>query len=363
MNTTPTSRSFALAIVFAASMTVLACGSHEADLAEADLTPISVTLASVERSTDAKAIEVRGTVQPTRHAFVSSRVMGPVVAVKVRAGDIVTAGQTLIEIQPEVSNGHLAQAGGALAQAEAALALAERNFQRYQALHAENAASELELDMARMQYEQALGAVEQANGAVRAATSVASESVVKAPFAARVVETMVEVGDLAAPGRQLVQVESREGQQIWLNIREADIQRLTIGDKIAVRLDARPDLGTVTGTVREIEPSADPATHSFTVKADLGQLQVPSGLSGRAAIAGDAGDRLLAPSAAVHHRGGLDLVVVRAADGTARTRAVTTGVDLDDGRIEILSGLDEGDQVAIDLMSPVADGTPLEVAR
>ncbi len=360
---TPNIRPFALVVLVAASMTVVACGSHEAELAEAELAPVSVRLASVERNTDARAIEVRGIVQPTREAFVSSRVMGPVVAVKVRAGDLVAAGQTLIEIQPEASQGQLAQADGALAQAEAGLALAERNLQRYKALHAESAASELELDMARMQFEQAKGAVAQAKGAVQSADSVASESTVSAPFSGRVVKTMVEVGDLAAPGRQLVQVESRDGQQIWLGVREADIQRFTIGDEIAVRLDARPDLGTVTGTIHEINPSADPGTHTFTVKADLGRLQVPSGLSGRAAIAGDAGDRLLAPLSAIHRRGGLELVVVRAADGTARTRAVTTGQDLGDGRIEILSGLDEGDQVAVDLMSTVADGTPLEVVQ
>ena len=347
----------------AVTLTIAACGSHEAELAEAQLAPVTVKIVAVERSTDARAIEVRGVIQPTRQASLSSRVMGPVVAVKVRAGDNVAAGQTLIEIQAEASDGQLAQASGALAQAKAALALAERNYQRYQALYAESAASELELDMARMQYEQARGAVAQAEGAVQAADSVASESVVASPFAARVVKTMVEAGDLAAPGRPLVQVESREGQQIWLSVREADIRRLAIGDELAVRLDARPDLGAITGTVREVEPSADPATHTFTVKVDLGEVHVPTGMSGRAAIAGDAGDRLFVPATAVHHRGGLELVVVRAADGSARTRAVPTGADTPGDRIEILSGHDEGDQVAIDLTAPVADGTPLEVSR
>ena len=295
----------ALIVLVVATVTTMACGSHEAELAEADLAPVSVTLASVENASDANVIEVRGTVHPVRQASISSRVMGPVVSVEVRAGATVAKGQTLIEIHPETSDAQLAQATGALAQAKAGLALAERNFQRYQALFAEKAASELELDMARMQYEQAQGAVEQADGAVRAASSVAAESVVKSPFAARVVKTMVEVGDLAAPGRPLVQVESLEGQQIWLDVRETDIRRLGIGDEIAVRLDTRPDLGVVTGTVREIEPSANSSTHTFTVKADLGKLQVATGLSGRAAISGDAGNRLLAPSAAVHRRGGL----------------------------------------------------------
>jgi len=345
------------------SLAVVACGSHEAELAEAEHAPVTVSIQPVERITDTQAIEVRGTVQPTRQASLSSRVMGPVVSVRVRAGDTVAAGQTLIEIQAEASDGQLAQARGALAQAEAALALAERNYQRYQALHEEAAASDLELDMARMQFEQAEGAVKQANGAVQGAMSIASESNVAAPFSARVVRTMVEAGDLAAPGRPLVQVESREGRQFRMSVRESDIHRLSVGDEIPVRLDSRPELGTLTGTIREIEPAADPVTHTITVEADLGKLEIPSGLSGRATIPGDAGDRLFVPASAVHHRGGLELVVTRAADGTARTRAVTSGAEVGEGRIEILSGLDEGDQVAVDLAAPVADGTPLEVIR
>lgn len=362
MNTRIT-RPVILIALLAAVAGTLACGSHDAELAHADLEPVQVRLVTVGRVADTGTIEVRGTVHPTRQASLSSRVMGPVVAVKVRAGDTVAAGQTLIEIQAEASDGQLAQARGALAQAEAALALAERNYQRYQALHDEAAASDLELDMAKMQFEQAEGAVKQARGAVLAAQSVAAESSVTAPFAARVVRTMVEAGDLAAPGRPLVQVESREGQQFWLSVRESDIHRLAVGDEIPVRLDSRPELGTITGTIREIEPSADPATHTITVKADLGKLQIPTGLSGRAAIPGDENDRLFVPTEAVHERGGLELVVVRAEDGTARTRAVTTGAGAVDGRVEILSGLADGDQVAVDLAAPVADGTPLEVSR
>jgi RND family efflux transporter MFP subunit len=240
--------------------------------------------------------------------------------------------------------------------------VAERNYQRYQALHADNAASDLELDMARMQFEQAEGAVEQAQGAVTTAATVARESTVKAPFAGQVIETMVEVGDLAAPGRPLVQLETVSGQQIWLTVPAADITRIEPGDTVPVRIDARPDLGTVTGTVAEIVPSADPATHTFTVKADLGDDTILSGLSGRALITGDATERLLIPTDAVHRRGGLELVVVRAEDGTARTRAVTTGNEVD-GQVEVLSGLDAGETVAVDVPGPVTDGTPLEIVR
>jgi len=356
-------RFFSIVSLIVASLGLTACGHDEAKLAEANLQPLSVEVTAVEQITQAKPIEVRGVVHPVREAAVSSRAMGPVVKLNVRAGSTVAHGQVLLEIQPEASAGQLGQARGALAQAEAALALAERNYRRFEALHADNAASALERDMAEMQYEQALGAVEQAQGAVSMASSVAEESAVRAPFASRVVETLAEVGDLAAPGRPLVRVESLEGQQIWLNVRESDIGRVSGGGQVEVRLDARPDLGAIAGEIREVEPSADPATHTFTVKVSLGQIDVPSGFSGKATINGDEIIRLVVPIGAVHRRGGLELVIVRAADGSARTRAVTTGSAIGDGRVEVLSGLDSGEFVVVDAAGPVADGTPLELQQ
>ncbi len=272
-----------------------ACSHEDPATAEANLTPLVARVAPAESVTEGSVIEAYGIVQPARQAAVSSRVMGPVVAVRTRAGDTVRRGQTLVEIQPETSQGQLAQTEGALAQAQAALALAERNFKRYEALHAENAVSEVELDMARMQYEQARGAVDQASGAVQTAKAVAGEAGVTAPFNARVVERMVEVGDMAAPGRPLVRLESLEGSSLWLTVREADIHRLAVGQTIPVTLDSRADLGTVTGTVAEIMPSADSATHTFTVKIHLGEVDVASGISGRALIPGDSSRRIVVP--------------------------------------------------------------------
>jgi RND family efflux transporter MFP subunit len=359
-----TTRRFPTVLLSVAVLTAAAgCGHHEAEQAPTSFNPVSVTIAEVERTTSAQAIEVRGIVQPARVANVSSRAMGPIVAVHVTAGSAIAKGQKLLEIQPEAAEGQLAQTEGALAQAKAAHALAERNYRRFEALHAEGAASDLELDMARMEFDRALGAVEQADGAVEAATSVAGESVVRAPFSGRVVDTLVELGDLAAPGRPLVRVESTDGQQIWLTVREADIGRLKLGQSLGVTIDARPDVGVIDGTVEESAPSADPATHTFTVKVGLPGATLPTGLSGRARITGDLTDRLVVPCSAIHRRGGLELAVVRSADGTARTRAVTTGRSVDDGRVEVLSGLDEGEQVVVDIPGPVADGTPLEVAR
>jgi RND family efflux transporter MFP subunit len=341
--------------------TLAACSNDSADMAEHSPDPVAVSVTSAALVDDSEPIEAFGTVQPAHQSLVSSRVMGPVVSVRVVAGANVAKGALLVEIQPESSEGHLTQAEGALAQAEAALALSERNLRRYKALHVEKAISDAELDVARMQYRQAVGAVEQAMGAVQTAETVASDAAVTAPFRGTVVERLVDIGDMAAPGRPLVRLESLEGRRLWLTVREADRHRVEIGQAIPVTLDSRPDLGVVTGTVAEIGPSADPATHTFTAKIDLGETDVASGVTGRAQLPGDAVERIVVPAGAVHQRGGLELVVVRAEDGTARTRAVRTGAVLQDGRIEVLSGVKAGDAVVVDAPGPVADGTPLEV--
>lgn len=343
---------------------VLAAGCGPEPGAEPpELAPVSASLAAVEKVSEARTIEVFGTVQPSRQAVVSSRVSGPVTAITVSPGDVVSKGQALLQIEPDSIQGQVSQAEGALAQARAALALAEKNYNRYRELHKKNAASDVELDMARMQYDQASGAVTQAQGAVQTASSVAGEAEVTAPFNARVVEKLVEVGDMAAPGRPLVRLESRAGSQMRLSVRESDIRRVSLGQKILVSLDAQPDLGRIEGTVDEIAAAADPATHTFTVKVGLPGRQAASGASGRGYLAGEPVERLVVPAEAVHARGGLELVVVRGAEGKSRTRAVTTGRRLADGLVEVLSGLAEGDEVLLGIHGPVPDGSPVEVQR
>jgi len=336
-----------------------ACDERGMTPAPAVFKPVKAHVQAVRMITRDRPLEVYGVVHAARQTDVSSRVSGPVIAVLVDAGEVVRKDQELLKIQPQTTQGQVAQAQGALQEARATLVLAEKNYQRFQKLFKRGTVSDLQLDQARTRYKQARGAVEQARGALESARSLASEAWVRAPFSARVVDKLVEVGDLATPGRPLIRLESLSGRKIWLNVREADIRRLREGQRIPVRFDNRPDLGRVQGRVDEIIAAADPTTHTFTVKVSLDGVDVRSGISGRAYLPGDEEQLLVIPDKAVHRRGGLELVVPRDAGGLARTLAVTTGRKLDDGSVEILSGLHQGQQVAIDLPAPVADGTPV----
>jgi membrane fusion protein, multidrug efflux system len=349
-------------VVIGVTLLAAACGGGPKRESAEMPAPIRAVVTKARAVEVPQDVELVGTVEADRVAGVSSRVMATVTAVKVHAGDEAAAGQVLVEIDPRTALGQEAQAQGALAQARAALALTERNYERFKALLEENAASQLELDTARMQYEQAQGAVKQAEGAVESATSVARESTVVAPFAGRVMAKLVEVGDLAAPGRPLVTLESKTGRRLALAVPETIAAGLAVGQPIEVAIDALPGLGRMTAAIVEMTPGADPASHTFTVKAELPGPPVASGLAGRGWIASGTRRAVAVPAASVLERGGLSLVVIRDSDGRARSRAVTLGAPLSADTVEVLSGLTGDEDVLVGLGAVPTDGAPVEAA-
>lgn len=364
-------RALRIAVPALLAFAAAGCGGPSQEKAAA-LAAVEAKVAKAEARSVPQRIEVAGTVEAERSAAVGSRVMANVVAVHVKAGDFVKAGDVLLEIDPQTAKGQEAQARGALAQAEAAYALAEKNLARYEALAKSGSASALELDMARMQFEQAKGAREQGRGAVEAASSVARESRVVAPFAGRVAARTVEAGDFAAPGRPLVMLESAAGRRLAVAVPESAVTAagLKLGGTLAVTIDAL-DGTERQGRIVEMTPGADPMSHTFTVKLELSGPPVPSGLTGRAFVPRGTRPAVLVPADALFASGGLDVVVVKDAEGKARSRAVTVGSLPGERRsgqpVEVLAGLSGGETLLVGLARVPADGTPVhavsEVAR
>jgi RND family efflux transporter MFP subunit len=339
----------------------VACGGHEPPPGAPE-TSLTAPLGRAELLEIPRRVELFGTVEAERVSVVSTRVMAMVTAVHVQSGDWVETGELLLEIDPQAAQGQVSQAQGALAQAQAALALAQRNYERFQSLAATAAASELELDMARMQYEQAEGAVEQARGAVEAATSVAADSRVTAPFRGRVVERQVEVGDLAAPGRPLLRIESTAARRLALEVPETTVAEAALqpGDPVQVAIDSRSDLGVLEGQVVEMTPGADPRSHTFQVKVALPVPDLATGAAARAWVPTGQREAVVVPETAVLRQGGMHLVVVRDPEGRASSRVVTLGERLGEDRVEILSGLGGGEVVLLELTAVPPLGTQVK---
>ena len=346
-------------VVLVLFLMLLAGGGHDAAETPLHRSNLQAEVMTVHAEELPQLLEMQGMIHAVDDAVLSSRAMGPVVREYVKVGDRVTKGQALLEIEERMSSGQLAQAQGALAQGQAALALAQRNHQRFQSLFEKQACSQLEYDMALMQYEQAKGAVEQAEGAVTVASSIADESIVRAPFDAVVVEKMASTGDLVAPGRPLIRVQSSSGREIWLTVRAAEVRYFELGDSVQVVPNSLQNYSSLTAMITEIAPSGDPATQTFLVKAKLIDSSVPAGVGVTAYVDGEIRTTMLIPRTAIYHSGGLELVAVVDSADIARTRAVTLGRARGTG-VEILSGLEAGQRIVAHREGPIAEGTKIQ---
>jgi RND family efflux transporter MFP subunit len=336
---------------------LVACG--HGDKGESSRVPIAVQTAIVAAADEPGTVEAAGSLRSGRETILAGKVMGTVISIRKAAGDPVRKGEVLIVIDSRDVEGQIVQAKGALAQAQAAAAIAQANLLRYEQLFTRNAASQLELDQARYQAETAKGAVTQAEGAVSTASSYRSYAEIAAPFDGRVVDRLCEVGDMTAPGRPLMKIEDVRNLRLDVYLSEGDLDAAVPGQTVQVRI---PSLGdqAVEGKVVEVVPALDPATRSFLVKIDVSEAPgLRSGLYGRATFQSGTRRVLRVPRTSLRHRGGFSGVFV-AEDGRASFRLVTIA-DGDAERVEVLSGLSDGDRVVLDPPVSLEVGASIEV--
>lgn len=195
----------------------------------------------------------------------------------------------------------------------------------------------------RAAYDQALAQIQQIDAKLRDARSIA-------PFDGYIVRKYVEVGDTVQPGQKLLDFAARRGQQVVVQVPA----RLAGSLKPGQRLQGRMDVGdgterTIPLTVNKVFPSADPMSHTVTVKLDLpSQIPVRPGTYASVALPmpNDGGKTGLAvPRDAVVKQGGLNMVYVVGADGRIRLRLVRLGSELAGNQIQVLAGLDPGERI------------------
>jgi multidrug efflux pump subunit AcrA (membrane-fusion protein) len=118
--------------------------------------------------------------------------------------------------------------------------------------------------------------------------------------------------------------------------------------------------------VVEIVPASDPASRTYLVKISIAppggnQQIIRSGLYGKARFVTGQMQAITIPQKAVVERGQLTSVYVVDQSGIARMRLVKTGKPYSD-RVEVLSGLREGEQIVVDSVAVVNDGSRVREA-
>ena len=106
-----------------------------------------------------------------------------------------------------------------------------------------------------------------ANGAVVEAETLLSYTKVTAPFAGVITRKHADVGDLATPGKPLLDMEDSRALRLEADVPEAIVGKLALGDKLPVRVSALEK--ELEGVISEIAPAADSGSRTFLVKLDL----------------------------------------------------------------------------------------------
>lgn len=205
-------------------------------------------------------------------AILTARMSGYVSKVNVEEGQKVKAGDILVEIDAKDYQSRTNQSQNEFGSAEAKLRDAETNYKRIQALYDQGAVSLQQRDSAYANFQELAKKQKALEAQVQINQNVLNDTVLRAPSDGVVAKKATELGVLASPGTPLIGFVSDEKRWVVANFKETDLDRLKIGQKVEISIDAISGK-TYHGRVERFNPSTgaifsllppDNATGNFT---------------------------------------------------------------------------------------------------
>lgn len=371
-------RSFISRMAAASALTLALAGcpgkGHEAGSRQSEPAVVvsGITVETVQSANLPETQEVVGTVRAHTSAVVSARIPGTISVLRVREGDRVRKGQLLAQLDAQENQATAAAASAGIEDARRGLdeavsrkGLAETTFARYQKLFTEQAVSRQEFDVKQTERDLAVQGVaraesrlKQAREGARAAGTMAGYTRIVAPISGIITSRQADLGATVFPAQPLMTIEDEGSYQLELAIPESMASSVKTGAPVQVTLDSVNN--SFAAKIAEIVPSADPASRTFTAKINLGQKGLKSGLFGRGVVSlGSTAKGMLVAKKAIVEHGALTSVWTVNKENIARMRLVKVGKTVGD-RVEILSGLSDGERVATANVEKVSEGAKVQ---
>jgi len=315
-----------------------------------------VVVREVEVVTLDEQIEATGELLAKDSATLASEVPGRITELQVDEGDEVEEGSLLLSIDPQKRELELADARARLTEAVANLEEGQRELVRRQQLFDRNIASSQALDKAKT-VSLARSRKQAAEARVGVAARAVEDSQVRAPFSGLIASREVSRGEYVQVGQALFDLVALDPIEVEFSVAERDSARVRIGMEVAVRVSPYPD-EVFKGKVSVISPRIDRRTRTLRVKARIsnGDGRLRPGLFARADLGVATRERaVVVPQEAVLLRA--EGQIVYTVDPDNRVHRVVVEAGLHVGvRIEIVSGLSEGDSVVIRGHAALSDG-------
>jgi len=238
---------------------------------------VDVRTEEVQRRSLISVVTASGRIRPHRRVDIQADVSGRIVDLRIVEGQMVTAGDTLLIIDPATFRSAVqrAQAARSSAQASAAQARAnrdqaQRQLERTRRIRAQNPelisdseseTAETAFEVQEALYQASEHMVEQSRANLQEARDRLAKTVIQAPMAGRVTRLNVEFGETAIvgtmnnPGTVLLTVADLSEMEAVVEVDETDIPQIELGDSASIEIDAFPDQ-VFTGRVTEIGHSS-----------------------------------------------------------------------------------------------------------
>jgi RND family efflux transporter MFP subunit len=383
-------RDYMLASVLSVLVIVGGCSpSRRADSAhETPSASVKVYAERVVLQEGKQAYKFPGTLRSFSIAPLSSRIMGSVSEVRVRAGDRIRAGQLLAVIDSRDTDAMVqkSEAGKQEAQmtlqeieksleaAQANLRLASSTLKRYELLVSQKSVSPQEfeevqtrqlsaqatLEALQARKQQVVSRIQQAESEVTSSQTLQSYTQIRSPLNGIVTQRLTEPGALAVPGTPLLTVEETSRYRLEVPIEESRVSQIKLGQMVFVRIEAL-SLENLRGSVSEIQPSADPASRTYLIKINLpAHSEFRSGLYGEVLLGGSARKGIWIHSESVVRNGQLEGVYVIEKGNILRLRLIKLGETTPAG-VEVLSGLEGGENYVARDIRGLQEGNRVEV--
>ena len=196
------------------------------------------------------------------------------------------------------------------------------------------------------------GMLESAKAALESANASLNKTIIYSPFEGVVAKDDVTMGATVNAGTLLITVISDAKSELTVDISEADISRVKVGDSAKVTLDAYGNSQIFDANVVSVDSSERIVDGVSVYQAKLDFVtddsRIKDGMAANVNLVSDIHNNVLEiPFTAVLQKNGSYSVLVDNGNGVTESRTVQIGLKGDDGMIEIISGLKEGEKVLV----------------
>ncbi len=354
---TPAHPRFRPVAVMALFLAVGGCGEPKRE-APVEPPPVRLPVTTVARAPVESGNVFIGTVVSEQRAQIVALLAGRLSAPDLFEGRRVARGEVLARIDPRGVDAAVGQARASLSAARADHAEAQNDIDVDAPLAESGALSRDAFRKEQLRASLAAAAVERAGAALDGAEAQRSHAALVSPIDGVIVARGARDGDVVMPGVQVATIEGRDRLLFRTSVPAEALPSLQPRASVAVTLDTLGNQ-TITGVVRAVVPSADPATRRYSVDIALpADPAILPGMFGRIRLQGEGGMMPAAPAAAIVERGGLTGVFVVGSDRRLGFRWLRTGQRVGD-LVFVTSGLSGGETIIARPDSSVRDGARL----